>query len=58
MIKLRSPETAGFDYPMTQCYIPEKLNPQTDDSFRLLTYLHVLRPLQAPTMADEMKIWK
>jgi len=56
MIKLRSPETAGFDYPMTQCYIPEKLNPQTDDSFRLLTYLHVLRPLQAPTMADEMKI--
>jgi hypothetical protein len=56
MIKLRRPETAGFDYPMTQGYIPEKFNPQTADSFRLLTYLHVLRPLQAPTMVHEMKI--
>jgi hypothetical protein len=56
MIKLRCPETAGFDYPMTQRYIPEKLNPQTDVSFRLLTYLHVLRPLQAPTVVHEMKI--
>jgi len=56
MIKLRCPETAGFDYPMKQRYIPEKLNSQTDYSFRLLTYLHVLRLLQAPTMADEMKI--
>jgi len=43
---------------MKQRYTPEKLNPETDDSFRLLTYLQVLRPLQAPTTAHEMKIWQ
>ena len=51
MIKLRCPETTGFDYPMTLRYTPEKLNPHC-----LLAYLQVLRPLQAQTMADEMKI--
>ena len=48
----------GFDYPMTQRYIPEKLNPQPDDSVHLSTCLHVLRSLQQPTLVGEMNIWQ
>jgi hypothetical protein len=41
---------------MTRRYIPEKLNPQTDDSLQQATHLHVLRLLQAATLVDEMTI--